>query len=123
LYRVDMWVLVDIMLNSKTPIYTYCTGYAMSAGLKIFLAGSKRFMSKHAVLFYHQMSYREYGKHQDIIENREERDNCQAELENYVCNRTNISKEKLDEIRLCKKDWYIHLDEAIELGIAEEYKG
>ena len=42
----DMWSLIDIMLNSKTPIYTYCTGYAMSAGFLIFLAGSKRFMTK-----------------------------------------------------------------------------
>ena len=33
----DMWSLIDIMLNSKTPIYTYCTGYAMSAGFLIEL--------------------------------------------------------------------------------------
>lgn len=32
----DMWGLIDIILNSKTPIYTYCTGYAMSAAFKIF---------------------------------------------------------------------------------------
>ena len=35
----DMWGLIDVILNSKTPIYTYCTGYAMSAAFKIFLAG------------------------------------------------------------------------------------
>lgn len=52
----DMWSLIDIILNSKTPIYTYCTGYAMSAGFKIFLAGHKRFVSKHATLLYHQLS-------------------------------------------------------------------
>lgn len=23
----DMWGLIDVILNSKTPIYTYCTGY------------------------------------------------------------------------------------------------
>ena len=34
----DMWELIDVILNSKTPIYTYCTGYAMSAAFKIFLA-------------------------------------------------------------------------------------
>lgn len=52
----DMWSLIDIILNSKTPIYTYCKGYAMSAGFKIFLAGHKRFVSKHATLLYHQLS-------------------------------------------------------------------
>ena len=29
----DMWAFVQLMESSKTPIYTYCTGYAMSAAL------------------------------------------------------------------------------------------
>ena len=49
----DMWSLIDIVLNSKTPIYTYCTGYAMSAAFLIFLAGHKRFATKHANFMYH----------------------------------------------------------------------
>ena len=55
-YLDDMWALVELMLKSKTPIYTYCTGYAMSAGFKIFIAGHKRFISKYAKLMYHQLS-------------------------------------------------------------------
>lgn len=49
----DMWGLIDIILNSKTPIYTYCTGYAMSAAFKIFLAGHKRYCYKHSTFMYH----------------------------------------------------------------------
>ena len=52
----DMWGLIDVILNSKTPIYTYCTGYAMSAAFKIFLAGHKRYCYKHSIFMYHQMS-------------------------------------------------------------------
>lgn len=52
----DMWGLIDIILNSKTPIYTYCTGYAMSAAFNIFLAGNKRYCYKHSTFMYHQMS-------------------------------------------------------------------
>ena len=37
----DMWGLIDIILASKTPIYTYCLGYAQSAAFNIFLAGLK----------------------------------------------------------------------------------
>lgn len=37
----DMWGLIDIIVNSKTPIYTYCTGYAMSAAFNIFLGRSE----------------------------------------------------------------------------------
>lgn len=39
----DMWLLVDTILGSKTPVYTYCTGYAMSAAFIIFLAGHGKY--------------------------------------------------------------------------------
>ena len=52
----DMWGLIDIILASKTPIYTYCLGYAQSAAFNIFLAGHKRFCLEHSVFMYHQMS-------------------------------------------------------------------
>lgn len=34
----DMWGLIDIILASKTPIYTYCLGYAQSAAFNIFFS-------------------------------------------------------------------------------------
>jgi len=116
----DMWALVDIMLNSKTPIYTYCTGYAMSAGFKIFLAGHKRFISKHATLLYHQLSHFCYGKYQDLKEDMKETDRTQNEIEEYIQERTKITKMRLDEVRERKLDWFIHAKESIELGIATE---
>lgn len=116
----DMWALIDIILNSKTPIYTYCTGYAMSAAFNIFLAGHKRFVSEHATLMYHQISCWRSGKYQDLVEDREEMDNVQKTIEEYVIKRTNFTQEKLDEIREKKKDIYIHSKEAISLGLADE---
>lgn len=118
-----MWALVDIMLDSKTPIYTYCTGYAMSAGLIIFLAGHKRFVSKHATLLYHQMSGFRSGKYQDLVEDREEMDHLQETIEEYVVSRTKLTKKDLKKIRETKRDVYYHADEAIELGIADEIIG
>ena len=116
----DMWALIDIILNSKTHIYTYCTGYAMSAGCKIFLAGHKRFMSRHATLLYHQLSAWRGGKYQDLVEDRKEMDCLQNTIEEYILERTKISKEKLRKIRENKIDYYIHADEAIGLGFADE---
>lgn len=57
----DMWSLVDIMLNSKTPIHTYCTGYAYSCGFYIFIAGSKRYITNHVDILYHQLSSSNWG--------------------------------------------------------------
>jgi len=116
----DMWALIDIMLNSKTPVYTYCTGYAMSAGFKIFLAGHKRFASTHATFMCHQMSCCRRGKYQDLVEDRAEMDCMQSSNEKFIVERTNIKQEQLDDNRLKKQDWYIHIDEALALGIVTD---
>ena len=117
----DMWSLIDIMLNSKTPIYTYCTGYAMSAAFNIFLAGTKRFISEHATLMYHQISCWRSGKYQDLVENRIEIDIIQANIEDYIKSRCSIKSEMLNDNRVHKKNWYIHPNEAIALGVATDF--
>lgn len=116
----DMWGLIDIIRESKTPIYTYCTGYAMSAGFKIFLAGHKRFCTKHATFMYHQMGCYRSGKYQDLVEDREEMDYLNKQNEDYVLERTKITRGYIDEVRQKKKDVYIHAEEALKLGIVDE---
>jgi len=115
------WSLIDIILNSKTPIYTYCTGYAMSAGLLIFLAGEKRFASKHSRFLYHQMRCVREGKYQDLIEERKEIDYMQKEIEDYVFDRTFISRDMLEQNRKNKIDWIIHPKEAKDLDIITDF--
>lgn len=115
----DAWSIIGVMLNSKTPIYTYCMGYAMSAGFKIFLAGHKRFMSKNAVLMYHQTSTRISGKLNDLIEDVDETKRVYAQYEYFVAERTKIPLEKLHEIADKKTSWYIRSGEAEKYEIAE----
>lgn len=119
----DMWSLIDIITNSKTPIHTYCTGYAMSAAFIIFLAGHKRFCYKHSTFMYHQSYFCIQGKYKDLVETREEQDHLQKTIEEYVVERTKLSKEKIDEIRDKKVDMYIHCDKAVEYGIVDEIIG
>ena len=115
-----MWSLIDIIENSKTPIHTYCTGYAMSAAFKIFLAGHKRYCTRHATFMCHQMSNIRMGTYQDLVEDREQLDYLNKQLEDYMLERTKITKERVEEIRYKKIDWYIHPEEALELGIVNE---
>lgn len=116
----DMWALIDIIEQSKTPIYTYCTGYAMSAAFKIFLAGHKRFGTKHSTFMYHQMNCCKHGKYQDMVEDREEMDFLNAANEQYVIERTKLSREYINEIREKKKDVYFHANETLKFGIIDE---
>lgn len=116
----DMWGLIDIILASKTPIYTYCLGYAQSAAFNIFLAGHKRFCFEHSVFMYHQMSYWRGGRHQDFVENRVEMDNINKQNEEYVIKRTKIPEDVIRNVREKKKDFYIHSSKAIEYGVVDE---
>lgn len=119
-YVDDMWSLIDVILSSKTPIHTYCTGYAMSAGFQIYLAGHKRFISKHAKLLYHQVSGYNWGKYLDMKQDFKDVERDQTEIIKYILSRTKITKERIDEVVEKKIDWYIYSDEAIKLGIADE---
>lgn len=116
----DMWGLIDVILNSKTPIYTYCTGYAMSAAFKIFLAGHKRYCYKHSTFMYHQMSCWRAGKYQDLVEDRVEMDYLNKTNEKYVIERTKLTQDDIDSIREKKKDFYVHADDAVKYGIVDE---
>ena len=116
----EMWNLISLIEASKTPVYTYCTGYAMSAGFMIFISGHKRFISRHARLMYHQISGGSYGTYQDMKESIEESELLHRHGEEYVASHTKIPMKKLVEIRERKKDWFIRADEAIRLGCADE---
>ena len=114
----DMWSLVDIILNSSTPIYTYCTGYAMSSGFLIFLAGHKRFTTKNTTILYHQLSSWNSGKFLDIAQNVEELTRLQSEIEKYVSSRTKITQNMLKNNRIKKIDWFIHSEDFEKYNIA-----
>ena len=116
----DMWVVIDSILTSKAPVHTYCTGYAMSAAFQIFISGKKRYVSKHATLMYHQMYAGFWGKYQDLVEDQQRNDYMNDELENFVIERTNLSKQKLKLIREKKRDTYFNADDAIKNGIADK---
>lgn len=116
----DAWGLIDIILNSKTPVYTYCTGYAMSAALNIFLAGHKRYCYRHSSFMYHQMYCRREGTYQNLVEDRTEMDELNRMSEEYVLERTKFTRQDIDDIRNKKMDLYFHADEAIKYGVVNE---
>ena len=113
----DMWGLIDYMLTSPIPIYTYAVGLTASAALKIFLAGSVRYVFPHTTLMYHDLSAGNNGKLQDLEEWKSYLQKEQQKIEEYVKQRTNMKTKQLKEIREKKIDFYMDANEAIELRI------
>lgn len=119
----DMWMLIDTIGASKTPVYTYCVGYAMSAAFQLFLSGHKRFIGPNATLMYHQIYCWRSGKYQDLVDDREHTDYLNSQIEKYVIKRSKLTQDDLNLIREKKQDTYFTAEEAIKLGLADSIYG
>ena len=115
----DMWLLADTIMGSVTPVYTYCTGYAMSAAFIVFLAGHRRYMSVHATLMLHQINCTRTGKYQDLVDDREQIDHMTEMLEDFVVSQSALTKDCLLTIRERKMDVYFTIEDAERLMIID----
>lgn len=113
-----MWTLVDIMLTSKTPIYTINIGVAHSAAALIFLGGSKRFMMKHSSLMIHQGSAAlngDYAKLQNIFKNYSEQ---VSQMYDYMKERCSLNDETI--AKHMQDDWFLCPQECLVNGICHK---
>lgn len=119
-YVYQVLGLLSIMDKSVTQIHTIVTGAAMSCGFMILLFGHKRFAYELATPMYHQMSGGYWGKIQDMEEEVKEIKRLQTKFDQLIVKRTNITKEKLEDVRKRKIDWYMSAQEAKEYGVIDE---
>lgn len=116
----DMWGLIDIISTSPTPIYTYVTGYAMSAAFMIFISGHKRYIMKNSTIMIHQLSVYSGGKYMDVIEDTNEFTRLHKDMTEFILYKTKINRKTLEKLYKEKKDWYVNSSDAIKLSIADE---
>ena len=111
--------VTEFIRNMRTPVWAY-TYKAYSGAFLIFVACDRRFMYQNGTLLYHQLATGNYGKLVDLIDDVNESIRLQEVMENIVLDCTNITEEKLDEIRMLKQDWILTADEAVEWKIVDE---
>jgi len=101
-------------------IYTLTTGKAMSCGFLLSLIGDKRYCYEYSTFMSHSVSSGVWGKVQKLKEDIHETERLNNIARELILEKTNITKERLDEVDKCKQDWYINPSEALELGIVDE---
>ena len=109
--------LIDVIMNSQTPVYTINMGYQFSMGFLIGMAGHKRFATKHAKYLQHDgssMAWNSSAKVRDEIEFQEENERRMRE---YILSRSNITPELYDS--KFRVEWYMFADEAKRLGVVD----
>lgn len=109
--------LVDVIQNSKTPVYTVNLGYQYSMGFLVGLAGHKRFATTNAKYLMHdgtQFIYNSGMKAQDQMDFQR----CTEErIKSYVVEHSKISPEEYDS--KLRYEWYLYANEAKEKGFTD----
>ncbi len=111
--------LLSLMDTSSTPIHTFVTGTAMSAGFMIGIHGHKRFCYEHSTVMYHQVASVLFGKIQDMVEDIEEIKRLQNVLMDMVCKKTKIPMETILKNLEIKKDWFLDASDALKFGVVD----
>lgn len=119
---MDGFALVDIILTSKTPVYTYCEGYAESSALDIFLAGEKRFAFTHSRFLIHSASATMTDMPLPNVERHLVRLRDLEELgKELLIKRTKLTREQVEELYSTNNDNFFGVTEAIEYGIVTDF--
>lgn len=109
--------LIDIILSSKTPVYTVNLGYQYSMGFLIGLAGCKRFATRNARFLMHDGSNFVFGTGTKVQDQMEFQRRVETRVKEYILSRSKLtSKEYDDKLRV---EWYLFADEAKEKGFTD----
>lgn len=116
-----MFATISAIINSKTPVHTYDTGKAYSAGGLILMAGHKRFAYKYSTVLVHQGSTGAQGNTSSVMDTLEFYKKTEEVIKDYITTRTKITSELYD--KKYKQEWFMYADEALEHGIIDEIIG
>lgn len=113
-----MWLLIDIMEMSKTPIYTAAMNVCASAAALIFMCGKKRFMLKNSTLLIHEGSIATGEQDaQKFFDTSESYKKIIKKMKDFILSKTRIDPKLLNKKRA--NDWEIDADFCLENGACD----
>lgn len=115
----DGFAIIAAMEMSETPIITYGIGIVASMALGIFMKGDVRIAHRYTRFMYHSVAYGMAGYIKDHEDMQKESDLLQR-MYNDLFKGTGITKEKMEEIRNGKSDFFFSGKEAVDLKIAHD---
>lgn len=109
---------MDNVSACKSPVHTIVDGVCASAGTFMYIAGKKRFITKHSYILIHQISSCFWGKYQEFKDEMDNLDTFMKMLKNIYLERTKIPEKRLEE--MLKKDIFFDAKQCVKYGIADE---
>lgn len=111
-------VLLDIIQQSKTPVYTVALGLAGSMAGLILMAGHVRLAYKKSIILIHDGSLSLSSSNKKAKQIMEFYDEMDSKIRDFVINRTKICPELYDEKH--GEEWFMFADKALELGVIDQ---
>lgn len=113
--------LIDVIMRSKTPVYTVNLGYQYSMGFLIGLAGHKRFAMPNAKFLMHDGTnfvWDSGAKAQDRMEFNKK---IEDRVREYILSRSKLTEDEYDS--KYRIEWYMFSEEAKEKGFVDYIVG
>lgn len=109
--------LVNVIQNSKTPIYTINLSHQYSAGFLIGLAGHKRFTMRNASFLLHDGETCVDGTASRAYDQMKFYEKMDDRIKHYVLEHSTITEEEYD--KNIRREWYLFGDEAKQKGFTD----
>lgn len=112
--------IVDTMLSSKTPIYTYIDGSAASAATLIACCGKKghRYVGRSSFMLVHQPHIEWMGKLDDFRDEIQNQKELYEKIVDVYVKRTKFKKKELED--LLKHELWLNAETCVEKGLADK---
>ena len=108
--------LIDAIMISDTPVYTYNVGLCASMGFLIYISGKKRFTLPHGVFLHHDGHNGGWDTTSKFHDTADFDKYYNTEVvRNHVLSQTQITPKDYDEH--LRVEWYMLPEEALRLGV------
>ena len=115
------FMLIDVIENSKTPVYVVNLGYCYSMAFVIYVAGHKRFASKNSKFMIHDGNSYVGGSTGKAKDTMDFIDAIEKRIKQYIVTKTKITAQKY--AKNFRREWYMYADEAKSYGVCDSILG
>ena len=115
------FALIDVIKSSGIPIKTVGLGSVSSAGLMIFLSGTRgrRSLTSNTSILSHQFSWGSTGKVHELFATVKEFELTQTRMIEHYRHCTGLQDDVIQQVLLPPQDVYLSAKEALEFGICD----
>ena len=111
--------VVDTIERIPSPVYTYVDGFAASAASLISVVGKKRYMGKHSLILLHQLSAKNEGTYNNMVDEMLNLNKMMEFLKDIYLEHSKLNRDKLIDILSHDNRW-MDAQLSLKYGLVDE---